>query len=42
LANLIWLAEKGDNPDFRGDGTYPDGIWHGLWFTAGLYKLESS
>ena len=34
FANLIWAAEQGDNPDFRGDGTYADGIWHGMWFTV--------
>lgn len=32
FANLILLAERGDNPDFRGDGSYSDGIWHGMWF----------
>lgn len=32
FANLLWLAERRDNPDFKGDGTYSDGIWHALWF----------
>ena len=34
FANLIWVAEHGDNPEFQGDGTYGDGIWHGIWFTV--------
>ena len=31
-APVIRLAERKDNPDFTGDGTYADGIWHGMWF----------
>lgn len=34
FSNLIWLAEKDVNPDFRGDGTYLDAIWHTIWFTV--------
>lgn len=34
FANVIWLAEGKVNPDFRGDGSYSDGVWHGMWFTV--------
>eukprot|EP00227_Mantoniella_beaufortii_P008999 CAMPEP_0197580844 /NCGR_PEP_ID=MMETSP1326-20131121/4537_1 /TAXON_ID=1155430 /ORGANISM="Genus nov. species nov., Strain RCC2288" /LENGTH=523 /DNA_ID=CAMNT_0043144667 /DNA_START=123 /DNA_END=1690 /DNA_ORIENTATION=- len=34
FAHLVWFCEKDKNPDFKGDGSYSDGLWHGIWFCA--------